>query len=95
MNLTNEKFWREGPTFLKKKEEFVEKIVYVYPRAVVVGLCQTLHEKCESITQTRKQKLLKLKRKMMTSLNHQRGWLRHPISARAVTLKRDWKTYKV
>ena len=50
MNLTNEKFWREGLTFLKKKEEFVEKIVYVYPRAVVVGLCQTLHEKCESIT---------------------------------------------
>ena len=50
MNLTNEKFWWEGPTFLKKKEEFVEKIVYVYPRAVVVGLCQTLHEKCESIT---------------------------------------------
>ena len=50
MNLTNEKFWWERPTFLKKNEEFVEKIVYVYLRAVVVGLCQTLHEKCESIT---------------------------------------------
>ena len=26
MNLTNEKFWWEGPSFLKKREEFVEKI---------------------------------------------------------------------
>ena len=33
-----------------------------------------LYEKCESITQTRKQKLLNLKRKMMTMLNRQRGW---------------------
>ena len=28
MNLANEKFWWEGPSFLKKREEFVEKINY-------------------------------------------------------------------
>ena len=29
------------------------RILYVYPRVIVVGLCQTLYEKCESITYTR------------------------------------------
>ena len=34
---------------------------------------------------------MKLKRKMMTRLNRQRGWCRHPISARAVVLKNRLK----
>ena len=79
-----EGWFRRLPNVLILSNRWSKRLEYVYPRVIVVGLCQTLHEEWESITQTRKQKLMNLKREMMTRLYRQSRWWRHPISARAV-----------
>ena len=60
MNLTNEKSWWEGPSFLKKREEFVEKIISNKFRFIDAGVLEIKNRSAINLAKTNFRKLVNL-----------------------------------